>query len=224
MADRHAKNALFDALAQVGKALGHGRRAELVDVLAQGERSVEDLAGLIDQTVANTSHHLHVLLDAGLVTTRRAGTRVYYSLAGPHVAAVWADLQHVAAEHVEQLDELADAYLGDRGSLRTMSRTELLRRMADGDVLVVDARPRAEYQSGHVAGAVSIPPHELTMRLTELPDDTTVVAYCRGPFCVYADEVVRTLRAAGRDAARLVDGFPEWARAGHPVEQETPSA
>ncbi len=223
MADRHAKNALFDALAQVGKALGHGRRAELVDVLAQGERSVEDLAGLIDQTVANTSHHLHVLLDAGLVSTRRAGTRVYYSVASPHVASLWADLQHVASQHVAHLDALASAYLGDREGLRSMSRTELLRRLTDGDVLVVDARPRSEYQSGHVAGAVSIPADELAQRLTEVPDDTTVVAYCRGPFCVYADEVVRTLRAEGRDAVRLVDGFPEWARAGHPVEQGTAS-
>jgi rhodanese-related sulfurtransferase len=223
MTDRPAKNALFNALAQVGSALGHGRRAELVDVLAQGERSVDDLAGLIDQSVANTSHHLHVLLDAGLVTTRRAGTRVYYSLASSHVASLWADLQHVAAEHVAQLEELASAYLGDREGLQTMSRTELLRRLSDGDVLVVDARPRAEYQAGHVAGAVSIPPDELTQRLTEVPADTTVVAYCRGPFCVYADEAVRRLRAAGHDAARLVDGFPEWARAGYPVEQETPA-
>jgi rhodanese-related sulfurtransferase len=149
---------------------------------------------------------------------------VYYSLASSHVASLWADLQHVATEHVAHLEELASAYLGDRDSLRSMSRSELVRRLADGDVLVVDARPRAEYQAGHVPGAVSIPPHELTQRLTELPAETTVVAYCRGPYCVYADEAVRGLHAAGRDAARLVDGFPEWARAGYPVEQETPSA
>jgi rhodanese-related sulfurtransferase len=220
MPERLAKNALFDGLAQVAKALGHGRRAELVDVLAQGERSVEGLADQIAQSVANTSHHLHVLLDAGLVRTRRAGTRVYYSLASPHVASLWADLQHVAAEHVAQLDQLANAYLGDRAGLEAISRDDLLRRMADGDVLVVDVRPTAEFQAGHVAGAVSIPVEELSQRLTDLPSDTQVVAYCRGPFCVYADEAVRTLRAQGRDAVRLEDGFPEWARAGHPVELE----
>jgi rhodanese-related sulfurtransferase/DNA-binding HxlR family transcriptional regulator len=217
VADRYAKDALYDALASVAKALGSGRRAEIIDVLAQGERRVEDLAGQIDQSVANTSQHLQQLLRAGLVRTRRDGTRVFYSLASDQVGALWRAMRDVAAAHVAQLDELADAYLGDRGRLATIGRDELAARLRAGDVVVLDVRPSAEYDAGHIQGAVNVPPAELSQRLRDVPADRTVVAYCRGPYCVYADDAVRSLISRGRTALRLVDGFPEWAAADLPT-------
>ncbi|MDQ4084419.1 MAG: metalloregulator ArsR/SmtB family transcription factor [Actinomycetota bacterium] len=217
MGDRVAKDALYEALAAAAKALGNGRRAELVDVLAQGERSVEELAGEIGQSVANTSQHLQQLLRAGLVRSRREGTRVHYSLAGEQVAQLWTLARDVAAEHVGELETLAAAYLGDRSRLQTMTRDELATRLRDGDVVVVDVRPVAEYDAGHISGAVSLPQAELSARLRQVPKDRQVVAYCRGPYCVFADDAVRALRRRGYDAARLEDGFPEWAHAGLPT-------
>jgi rhodanese-related sulfurtransferase/predicted transcriptional regulator len=218
MGDRAAKDALFDGLAAVAKALGNGRRAEIVDLLAQGERSVEEVAGELGQSIANTSQHLQQLLRAGLVRTRRDGNRVFYSLASPRVGELWAAVTDVAAGLVAEIDQLAAAYLGDRSKLSTVSRKELAQRLRDGDVVVVDVRPTPEYLAGHVAGAVSLPVDELARRLRDVPKDRQVVAYCRGPYCVYADDAVRTLRRRGYQAARLEDGYPEWARAGLPVE------
>jgi len=217
MANRMDKDALFDGLVTVAKALASGRRAEIVDVLAQGERSVEEVADEIGQSVANTSQHLQLLLRAGLVRTRRDGTRIYYVLTTDQVAQLWALMRDVAAEHVAKIDRLAVAYLGDRSQLEVMSRAELKRRLGH-DVVVLDVRPAVEYGAGHIAGALSVPIDELQRRLRELPDDTDVVAYCRGPFCVYADDAVRALNRRGFRAARLEDGFPEWARARLPVE------
>lgn len=214
MADRQSKNALYDGLARAGRAIGSGRRAEIIDVLGQGERSVEELATEIGQSVANTSHHLQHLLRAGLVATRREGTRVHYSLAGDDVSLLWAALRGVAARHVAELDELAAAYLGDRSDLQTITRRDLQQRLAAGDIVVLDVRPGAEYAAGHIAGAVSVPLAELEDRLADLPEGTAVAAYCRGPYCVYADDAVRMLGARGFRAARLEDGYPEWARAG----------
>jgi rhodanese-related sulfurtransferase/DNA-binding MarR family transcriptional regulator len=218
VADRAAKDALFDGFAGVAKALASGRRAEIVDVLAQGERSVEEIALELGQSVANTSQHLQQLLRAGLVRTRRDGTRIYYALAGPRVAALWAAVRDVAAEHVAELDGLAAAYLGDRSQLASLTRAELVERMRTGDVLVIDVRPEPEFHSGHIAGAVSVPIGELTRRLRGVPKDRQVVAYCRGPYCVFADDAVRALRRRGYRAARLEDGYPEWAGAGLRVE------
>ncbi len=220
MGDRAAKDALFDGLAQVAKALGSGRRAELVDVLAQGERSVEELAAEIEQSVANTSQHLQQLLRTGLVRTRREGTRVFYALSSDQVIDLWSQLREVAAVHVAELDRLAEAYLGDRAGLETISRTELRTRLRRGDVVVLDVRPRAEYAAGHVKGALSVPLAELARRLKDLPRQSEVVAYCRGPYCVYADDAVRVLRRRGFAARRLEDGFPEWSRAGLPTDRE----
>ncbi|MGH8969215.1 MAG: ArsR/SmtB family transcription factor [Actinomycetes bacterium] len=219
MGGRAAKDALFDGLARVARAVGNGRRAEIVDLLAQGERSVEAVADELGQSVANTSQHLQHLLRAGLVHTRRDGNRIFYSLASPRVAELWAAVRDVAAEHVAELDQLAAAYLGDRSKLSTVGRDELARRLTDGDVVVLDVRPESEYRTGHVAGAVSLPVDELTRRLRDLPKDREVVAYCRGPFCVYADDAVRALTRRGYRAARLEDGYPEWARAGLPVQE-----
>jgi rhodanese-related sulfurtransferase/predicted transcriptional regulator len=220
MADRAAKAALFDALASVAKTLASGRRAEIVDVLAQGERPVEEIATEITQSVANTSQHLQKLLRAGLVRTRREGTRIYYALADDRVAELWAMLRAVAADHVGQVEQLAAAYLGNRDHLQTITRTELKRRLRSRDVVVIDVRPAPEFEAGHIAGAVSVPISELKTKITKLPTDAEVVAYCRGPYCVYADDAVRTLARQGRRAARLEDGYPEWARAGLPVQAQ----
>ncbi|QGN58047.1 metalloregulator ArsR/SmtB family transcription factor [Nostocoides sp. HKS02] len=219
MADHAAKAALYDALAEAAKALANGRRAELVDVLAQGERSVEELAREIDQTVANTSQHLQRLLRSGLVESRREGTRIYYSLSGPVVGDLWRTLREAAQQHVAGLEQLAADYLGDRSTLRTITRDDLRDRLRDGDVVVLDVRPAAEYAAGHIRGAISVPVQDLKARLREIPDGADVVAYCRGPFCVFADDAVRLLTQTGATAARLQDGFPEWAEAHLPVER-----
>jgi rhodanese-related sulfurtransferase/DNA-binding MarR family transcriptional regulator len=215
--ERLAKDALFDAFASVAKALASGRRAEIVDLLGQGERSVEQVAAEIDQTVANTSHHLQTLARAGLITSRREGTRVFYSLASERISDLWTALRAVAAEHVAGLDRLAAAYLGDRDGLEPVSREELARRLQTGDVIVLDVRPAGEYAAGHVAGARSVPIRELRRNLRGLPKETAIVAYCRGFYCVYADEAVRELQRRGFSARRLEDGFPEWRRAGLPI-------
>jgi rhodanese-related sulfurtransferase/DNA-binding MarR family transcriptional regulator len=218
MADHRAKAALYDALAESAKALANGRRAELVDVLAQGERSVEELAEEIDQSVANTSQHLRRLLRSGLVESRRDGTRIYYSLSSGTVGELWRTMRKVAEQHVADLDELAADYLGDRDRLRTMTRDDLRARLRAGDVVVLDVRPGPEFSSGHIRGAISIPIAELRARLGEIPEGADVVAYCRGPYCVYADEAVRLLSSKGISAARLEDGYPEWAEARLPTQ------
>jgi rhodanese-related sulfurtransferase len=220
MGDREAKAALFDALADVAKALANGRRAQLVDVLAQGERSVEELAAEIDQTVANTSQHLQRLLRSGLVTSRREGTRIHYSLASPAVGQLWRTMVATAEQHVAGLKRLAEAYVGDRSNLATMTRDQLRERLREGDVVVLDVRPAPEYAAGHIRGAVSVPIRDLRARLDDIGSGAQVVAYCRGPYCVYADEAVRLLTDAGQPAARLEGGFPEWAAAGLPVESD----
>ena len=217
MGDQVAKDALYDAFAEVAKVLGSGRRAEIVDLLAQGERSVDDIASEIDQSVANTSHHLRAMARAGVVATRREGTRIYYRLASERVAELWAALRDVAAEQVAGLDRLAAAYLGDRAALEQVDRAELAARLRRGDVVVLDVRPAAEFAAGHITGARSVPLGELRRQLRALPKDVEVVAYCRGPYCVFADEAVRQLAAKGYRARRLEDGFPEWKRAGLPV-------
>jgi rhodanese-related sulfurtransferase/DNA-binding transcriptional ArsR family regulator len=217
MSNREAKNSLFDAFAEVAKALGNGRRAEIVDVLAQGERSVDEIAGEIDQSVANTSHHLHALTRAGLLSSRREGTRVFYALASERVGELWAALRDVAAEHVAGIERLSTAYLGDRRDVEAISREELASRLRRRNVVVIDVRPSAEYTAGHIPGARSVPPDEVRRHLRTIPKDSEIVAYCRGPFCVYADDVVRTLQRRGVRARRLEDGFPEWKRAGHDI-------
>jgi rhodanese-related sulfurtransferase len=218
MGSMATKVRLFDGFAAVGKALSSGRRLELLDVLAQGPRSVERLAVEIGQSVANTSAHLRALLGAGLVRAERDGNRVVYALAGPAVEELWAALQSTAQAHAAALDRLAVDYLGDRGELATITRRDLVERLErDPSPLVLDVRPAAEFLAGHIPGAVSVPPGELAARVRRLPRSDDVVAYCRGPFCIFADDAVRALREQGRTARRLEDGFPEWRRAGLPV-------
>lgn len=223
MGERAAKDALFDGFADIAKALANGRRAELIDVLAQGERHVDELADEIGQSVANTSFHLRTLATSGLVSTRRDGTRIYYRLASDRVVDLWASLRDVAAAHHAEIDDLAAAYLGDRSRLEEIGLTELAERIAAGDVIVLDVRPTAEYAAGHITGARSIPIDQLAKSLKAIPRDVEVVAYCRGPYCVMADDAVRLLRRRGRRARRLTDGFPEWQRADLPVEMEVTS-
>ena len=218
MGDRQAKNALFDGFADVAKALGNGRRVELVDVLAQGERHVEELAIEIGQSVANTSHHLQVLAAAGLVATRRDGNRIYYQLASDEVEQLWSVLRSVARAHIDDLDALAADYLGNRSRLEEISRDELARRLNDGTLTIIDVRPEAEYAAGHIRGALSVPIDQLSDIVGGLPADVEVVAYCRGPYCVFADDAVRLLRRRRRNARRLQDGYPEWRAAQHPIE------
>lgn len=217
MSDREAKDALFAAFAEVASALGSGRRAEIVDLLAQGERSVELIAEQIAQSVANTSHHLRTLARAGLLSSRRDGTRIYYSLSSQRVGALWAAVRAVAEEHVAGMEKLTLAYLGDRSELEAVGQRELAQRMSSGDVVVLDVRPALEFAAGHIAGARSLPVAEIRRRLRTLPKDLEIVAYCRGPYCVYADDAVRQLQEAGFIARRLDDGFPEWKQAGLPV-------
>jgi rhodanese-related sulfurtransferase/DNA-binding HxlR family transcriptional regulator len=213
-----AKAALFDAFASAAQALGSGRRAEIVDLLAQGERSVEEIATEISQSAANTSQHLHVLARAGLVRSRRNGTRVIYRLASERVADLWAAVRDVATSHVAEVTVLAGEYLGSRDEIEVLSAPELNERLEQGRVVLLDVRPESEFQAGHIAGAVSAPLEELESVAGSLPKRREVVAYCRGPYCVYADEAVRLLRARGLRARRLDVGFPEWRRAGLPVE------
>jgi DNA-binding transcriptional ArsR family regulator len=217
MAGRTAKDALFDSFAEVAKALASGRRVEIADLLAQGERPVEEIAGELGQSVANTSHHLRAMARAGLVSTRRDGTRIFYRLASDRVGDLWVALRDVAAEHVAGLERLAGAYLGDRAGVEVVGREELAARLERGEVVVLDVRPSAEFQSGHITGARSTPIAELRRHLRALPPGVEVVAYCRGPYCVYADEAVRELNRRGFHARRLIDGFPEWKRARLPV-------
>lgn len=229
MAEQAAKDALYESFAEVARALASGRRAEIVDVLAQGERPVEQIAAEIGQSVANTSHHLRALARAGLVRTRRESTRIYYALASDRVGSLWSALRDVAAEHVAGLGQLAEAYLGRRDGIEEIGRDELAARLARGGVVVLDVRPAAEYAAGHIAGARSVPASELHRYLdgpdgldgpagpAGLPAGADVVAYCRGPYCVYADDAVRELTRRGVRARRLADGFPEWKRAGLPV-------
>jgi DNA-binding transcriptional ArsR family regulator len=208
MGDRTKKNALFEQFARVGKALASGRRLELLELLAQTERSVEELARESGLSLANASHHLRVLRDAGLVTARREGVFVHYALAGDDVLGLWLSLRAVAAERLADVERAARAYLG--GEVEGIGRAELMARMRSGDLVVIDVRPGIEFEAGHIREARSIPIEELERRLHELPPGAEVVAYCRGPYCVYAHEAVRLLEGSGRRARRLEDGWPEW--------------
>ncbi len=215
---REAKDALFDAFASVAKALGSGRRAEIVDLLAQGERSVDEVAGEIGQSVANTSHHLRHLADSGLLQSRRDGQRIIYRLTSDRVAELWAALRAVAATHVAEVEVLADRYLGKRDAVEGVGAEELAERLTHGRVVVLDVRPAAEYAAGHIAGARSVPIDAFDDAVEGLSKAHEVIAYCRGPYCVYADDAVRLLRQRGYRARRLDTGYPEWQRAGLPAE------
>ena len=217
MADRAAKTALFTEFATIGKALGNPGRLELLDLLAQVPRGVEELAAVADMSLSTCSAHLQALREAGLVVSVRNGKRVVNSLADDDVAELLISIRAIATRHRPRTDRARQAYLGPADT-EAISRDELLTRARTGDVVVLDVRPDAEYAAGHLPGALNIPLQELADRLDELPADGDVVAYCRGAYCVLAHEAVRLLAEHGRSAARLVDGILEWRLANLPIE------
>jgi rhodanese-related sulfurtransferase len=222
MGDPARKAALFDAIAVTGKALSSGKRLELLDLLAQGERSVDALARTAGLGLTTASAHLQTLRQAGLVTTRREGTRIYYRLAGQDVAALYALLQQVARDHQAAAGQARTAYLGPEDTDQ-LTRQELLDRVRAGTATVIDVRPAEEYAAGHIPGALSLPLDELQARLAELPDGAEIVAYCRGANCVLAHDAVRLLATRGRAARRLTDGMLEWRLDGLPVAAGKPA-
>ncbi|KUI30673.1 ArsR family transcriptional regulator [Mycobacterium sp. IS-1742] len=214
---RTFKDRLYAEFARIGKAVASPHRLELLEVLAQGERSVESLAGETGLSVAGTSRHLQQLRQAQLVATRREGLFVHYRVAGPEVVALVVALRRAAEQHLAEVDRVVHDFFGERDGFEPVTPDELSRRMRSGEVVLLDVRPEQEYLSGHIAGALSIPVANIDARIDELPGDGEYVAYCRGPYCVYADEAVAVLRANGRSAARLSDGYPEWWLSGRPV-------
>ena len=218
--DREAKRALFDGFARVGKAVSSGRRVEILDVLANGERTVEGLAEQLGLSVANASQHLQVLKQAGLVDTRREGTFVRYRLASSDVFEFLRSLRGLAADRLAEIERLAGAYLGDLDRAPSITRAELKRKLKKREgVLVVDVRPAEEYAAGHLPGAVSAPLEDLAHRIRSFPKDREVVVYCRGPYCAYSHVAVELLRKRGFQARRLEDGLPEWEAEAFPVER-----
>jgi rhodanese-related sulfurtransferase len=203
-----SKAALFEAIAAMGKAFASPRRLELLDLLAQAPRTVDELANASGQTTANTSQHLQALHAAGMVARRREGTSVRYSLSGVEALRLWLALRDTSAALLAEVERAAHDYLGEH--VEAIDRDELLDRLDRGDVVLIDVRPAEEYAAGHIDGARSIPIDELEQRLSELPDDREIVAYCRGPYCAFAHQAVRQLTAAGRPARRLDNGWPEW--------------
>jgi rhodanese-related sulfurtransferase/predicted transcriptional regulator len=202
------KQALFESIAVMGKAFASPRRLELLDLLAQGPRTVDQLAKASKQSVANASQHLQALHAAGLVKREREGTKVRYELAGEDVLQLWLALRDTSAERLAEVERSARDYLGEE--VEGIDREELLKRMRRRNVVLVDVRPSEEFDAGHIEGARSIPVDELEQRLNELPKGREVIAYCRGPFCVMAHDAVRRLRESGRSARRLEEGWPEW--------------
>lgn len=217
MSDRERKLLLYEQFARMGKALANPLRLELIDVLAQGERSVDDLATSCGWKLSNTSAQLKVLQHAGLLRTRRDGVKIFYRVADTSVLEFVESLKAMATETLPDAEKAARDYLGDVSALQPVGRGDLADLIARGEVVVVDVRPAEEYAAGHIAGALSIPHDQLAARLAELPKESLIVAYCRGRFCVMAPEAVRLLRANGFDARLLADGWPQWHAEGLPV-------
>ncbi|MFU8889621.1 MAG: ArsR/SmtB family transcription factor [Trueperaceae bacterium] len=215
---RAFKDAVYEQFARITKALASPVRLEIVDVLAQGERTVDALAREVGQSLANASQHLRSLKEARLVDTRRDGTFVHYRLADPQVIEVWRAVRALGERQLADIERTVAAYLGDADGFESVTADDLQRRLADGEVVLLDVRPDAEYRAGHLPGARSIPVGELADRLGELPPDAPVVAYCRGPYCLMSYDALAILRAHGRQAERLAEGPPDWRAAGRPVQ------
>lgn len=217
MSSTNPKRALLGLFADVAKALGHEHRLELLELAAQGERSVESLAGAAGLSFGNASQHLQVLRRAGLLTSRRVGKRVLYRLVDESVLDLIAALREISERHVAEVRQILDGYFHERDSLEPVSRDELVERMREGSVTLLDVRPDDEFVGGHLPGAIGLPLSELVQRLGELPRDQEIIAYCRGAYCVMSFEAVAALRERGFEARRLEDGYPEWKAAGLPV-------
>ena len=218
MSSNHFKQDLFTQFARVGKAMSNGDRLELLEFIAQGERSVDELAKVSGLSVANTSQHLQQLRQAGLITCTKRGLKVFYRLSGDDVIDLFNSLRNVAERHLADVQQLVNTFLTVKDDLEPIPATELLDRVKDGLVTVLDVRPPEEYQSGHVPGAINVPLSELKEHLSQLDTKQEVVAYCRGPHCVLAFDAVEQLRKKGITAHRMEDGFPEWKSAGLPIE------
>ena len=217
MSSANPKRAVFEQFAVVAQALANAHRVELIELVAQGERSVEELVRLSGLTVTNASQHLQLLRRAGLVVARRAGKHVLYRIGERDVVDLLMAVRRTAERGVAEIDKIVQSYFHARDSLEPVSHEELAARLRDGVVTLIDVRPGEEFAAGHIPGAVNIPLDELPRRLGELPADRTVIAYCRGPYCVFAFEAVAALRAKGYDARRLADGYPQWWAARRPV-------
>ncbi len=218
MGSRAFKDSLYAEFAVLGKALANPHRLELLDLLAQGERSVEELAKEATLSLANASAHLQVLRQARLVEADKRGLNVVYRLSAPEVFQLWRTLRDVGSARLAEIDRLVENYFTDRDELEAVDKEELLRLLKDEAVVIIDVRPELEYEQGHIPAARSVPVENLKRRLAELPRDMEIVAYCRGPYCVYSDQAVRLLHRHGFKARRLSEGFPEWRAAGYPVE------
>jgi rhodanese-related sulfurtransferase len=217
---RRFKDDLYRQYARIGRALASGLRLEILELLAQGERTVESLARELAQSTANVSQHLQILRAAALVDTRREGLFIHYRLADDSVIRLSAALRSVAEHRLAELERLVRQEFSHREDVTPVSLDELLQRLRRHDVVVLDTRPASEYRAGHIAGALSMPVDELQQHLRDLPKGKSYIAYCRGPYCVYADRAVELLHASGRRARRLAEGFPEWKTAGFPIETE----
>ena len=218
MSSESPKLQILERFAQVAKSMGHANRLDLLELLAQSERSVDDLAQVAGLSTANTSQHLQHLRRVGLVTSTKRGLHVFYRLADDDVIELLGALRRSTERHFAEVDRIVSGYFNERDDLEAISRQELLRRIKDGLVTILDVRPSKEYDSGHLAGAVSMPVKEFKKRLGELSKRHEIIAYCRGPYCVFAFEAVATLRKKGFKARRLEEGYPEWKAAGLPVE------
>jgi rhodanese-related sulfurtransferase/DNA-binding transcriptional ArsR family regulator len=217
-AHREFKDRLFGQFARVGKALASPKRLEIVDLLAQGERTVEEIARETAMSVASASQHLQVLKAARMVEARREGLYIHYRLADEDVFRTWQAVRALAESRLAELEGVVEAYLQDREELEAVDAAELMERLSDGNVVVLDVRPEEEYRAGHIPGALSVPVDALEAALQTLPRDQEMVAYCRGPYCVFSDEAVAFLRSHGYRARRLRQGLPDWRAAGMPVE------
>src|SRR5215212_11354853 len=217
---REFKDRLFEQFARVGKALSSPRRLEIVDLLAQGERTVEEIAREMGMSVASASQHLQALKAARMVQARREGLYVHYQLADEDVFRTWQAVRGLAESRLSEVDRVVETYLEDRDALEAVDATELMERLSDGKVTVLDVRPEEEYRAGHIPGALSVPVDALEAALQTLPRDREIVAYCRGPYCVFSDEAAAVLRSHGYQARRLRQGLPDWRAAGYPIESE----
>jgi DNA-binding transcriptional ArsR family regulator/rhodanese-related sulfurtransferase len=219
-AHRAFKDRLYGQFARIGKALASPHRLEILELLAQGERTVESLAGEVGLSLANASQHLQGLREAGLAESRKEGLYVHYRLADDAVLALSKAIRTVAEIRLAELDRLVRDHFGDRSNPEPVAMSELLERLHSGKVVVLDTRPANEYAAGHIAGAISVPVDKLQARLGKLPKNREYVAYCRGPYCIYADHAVEILRKSGRIARRMLDGYPEWKATGNPIEAD----
>ena len=220
VAHREFKDRLFEQFARVGKALASPKRLEIVDLLAQGERTVEEIARETAMSVASASQHLQALKGARMVEVRREGLYAHYRLADESVFRTWQAVRTLGESRLAEVDRVVETYLMDRDTLEAVGATTLMERLSDGSVVVLDVRPEEEYRAGHIPGALSVPVETLEAALETLPNDKEIVAYCRGPYCVFSDEAVALLRSRGYQARRMAEGLPDWRAAGLPVEND----